>query len=396
MTPPEVVSPIDRAVSAGLPPRIPFNKPFVAGKELFYISQAVLHGNLAGDGRFTKLCSEWMEEQLGVPKILLTHSCTAALEMCALLCDVGPGDEVIMPSYTFVSTANAFALRGASIRFVDIRPDTLNLDETLVEAAINERTKAIVPVHYAGVGAEMDAINEVAAHHDLMVIEDAAQGVNATYKGRYLGTLAPLATYSFHETKNLIAGEGGAPGHQRRAPHRAGGDHPREGHQPSRFFRGQVDKYTWVALGSSYLASELTAAFLYGQLEATQRITRVRREIFSYYADGLADLERRELLRLPVCPEHCGHNAHMFYLLLRSEAERAGLIAHLAERNIQAVFHYVPLHTSDMGLKVSSERATLPVTDDLSERLLRLPCYFELTTAEQDRVIGAVREYLGG
>lgn len=388
MTPPES----NPAAAAGK--RIPFNRPFVAGKELFYISQAVLKGNLAGDGEFTALCSRWFEEQFTIERILLTHSCTAALEMSALLCDVGAGDEVIMPSYTFVSTANAFALRGASIRFVDIREDTLNLDETLLEEAITERTKAIVPVHYAGVAAEMDTINAIAEEHGLLVVEDAAQGVGATYKGRSLGSLGHLAAYSFHETKNLIAGEGGALAiNDERFIERA--EIIREkGTNRSRFFRGQVDKYTWVDLGSSYLASELTAAFLYGQLEATQRITRTRREIFSYYADGLAQLEEGGLLRLPICPEECGHNAHMFYILLPRAEQRPGLIQHLAERNIQSVFHYVSLHTSDMGRRVSSIPVQLPVTEDVSDRLLRLPCYFELERQDQDRVIEAVSQYL--
>ena len=299
---------------------IPFNRPFVAGRELFYISHAILNGNLAGDGHFTKLCSQWMQEVFGAKRVLLTHSCTVALEMSALLCDVGRGDEVIMPSYTFVSTANAFALRGASIRFVDIRPDTLNMDETKVEEAITNNTKAIVPVHYAGVAADMDAINDVASTHGLTVIEDAAQGVNATYRDRYLGTLGSVGAYSFHETKNLIAGEGGALVINDESLVERAEIIRDKGTNRSKFFRGLVDKYTWVGLGSSYLASELTAAFLYGQIEAIELITRERLAIFQYYFQGLEPLEARGLLRLPFCPPECRHNAHMFYVLLPCHA----------------------------------------------------------------------------
>jgi dTDP-4-amino-4,6-dideoxygalactose transaminase len=374
-------------------PLIPFNKPFIVGKELFYISQAVLGGKLAGDGAFTKRCNQWLEQKFRAPKALLTTSCTTATEMCAILAEVGPNDEVIMPSYTFVSTANAFALRGTRIRFVDIRPDTLNLDEKLIEAAVTPRTKALVPVHYAGVACEMDTILDIARRRNLLVIEDAAQGVNATYKGRFLGTLGQLAAYSFHETKNFISGEGGAIViNEKRFVERA--EIIREkGTDRSKFFRGEVDKYTWVDIGSSYLPSEIIAAFLYAQLEEADVITRKRWAIFNYYAQQLQPLEDRGFLRLPKCPAECHHNAHMFYIILPTRGDRDRLIPFLRARNIQAVFHYVPLHTSPMGRKMGHSDGDLPVTEDLAPRLLRLPCYFELERNDQDRVVTAIEEY---
>jgi dTDP-4-amino-4,6-dideoxygalactose transaminase len=380
------------AIAPGAP--IPFNRPFIVGKELFYISQAVLGGHLAGEGRFTRLCSEWMEQTFGARRVLLTHSCTAALEMSAILCNVQPGDEVIMPSYTFVSTANAFALQGATIRFVDIRPDTLNIDENLIEQAITPRTKVICPVHYAGVGAEMDAILDIAARHDLMVVEDAAQAVNATYKQRYLGTVGHVGCYSFHETKNFISGEGGALViNDERLVERA--EIIREkGTNRTAFRRGTVDKYTWVDLGSSYLPSELVAAFLYAQLEASSEITRRRRAIFSYYVQAFKPLSERGLLRIPMTPPHCQHNAHLFYLLMPTREARDGLIKHLAARKIHAVFHYVPLHSSPFSKERGFDGVNLPVTDDLAGRLVRLPCFFDLEKDDQDRVIDAVEAFL--
>lgn len=374
---------------------IPFNRPFIVGKELFYISQAVLAGHLAGDGKFTKLCHEWIEKQFEARKVLLTHSCTGALEICAVLADIQPGDEVIMPSYTFVSTANAFALRGAHICFVDIRPDTLNMDETQFESAITERTKAVVPVHYAGVACEMDTILEIADRHGVLVIEDAAQGVNATYKNRYLGTIGHLGAYSFHETKNLISGEGGGLViNDERFIERA--EIIREkGTDRSRFFRGQVDKYTWVDIGSSYLPSELIAAFLYAQLEERDAITHKRWSIFNYYARHFESLENEGLVRGPRWPETSRHNAHMFYLLLNSARERDNLIRYLGKLDIHAVFHYVPLHTSLMGRQMGYRDGDLPVTEDLSTRLVRLPCYFELRKAEQDHIIRSVYAFFG-
>lgn len=375
---------------------IPFNRPFIVGKELFYISQAVLEGNLAGDGRFTKHCNEWMEQKFGAKKVLLTTSCTSALDMCAILCEIEPGDEVIMPSFTFVSTANAFVLRGAQIKFIDIRPDTLNMDEKLIEAAITERTKAIVPMHYSGVACEMETILNIAHKHDLIVIEDAAQGVNATYKGRYLGTIGHLGTYSFHETKNFISGEGGALViNDERFIERA--EIIREkGTNRSKFFRGEVDKYTWVDIGSSYLPSEIIAAFLYAQLEEADTITRKRWEIFNYYAQQLAPLQDSGLVRLPSNPPECQHNAHMFYLLVSTALEdRDKLLAQLNSKNISAVFHYVPLHSSPMGLKMGYKEGDLRHTEDLSARLIRLPCYFELTREEQDQVVKEIYKFFG-
>jgi dTDP-4-amino-4,6-dideoxygalactose transaminase len=373
---------------------IPFNRPFIVGKELFYISQAVVEGNISGDGRFTRSCQEWMEHKFGAKKVLLTNSCTSALEIAAMLCDIQPGDEAVMPSFTFVSTANAFALRGAHIAFVDIRRDTLNIDEELIEAAITERTKAIVPVHYAGVACEMDTILDIAQRYDLLVVEDAAQGVNATYKGRYLGTIGHLGTYSFHETKNFICGEGGALViNDERFIERA--EIIREkGTNRSQFFRGEVDKYTWLDIGSSYLPSEIIAAFLYAQLEEADTITRKREAIFNYYAERLQPLQDRGLLQLPSSPAECKHNGHMFYILvLASINDRDKLIAHLEKRDIYAIFHYVPLHTSPMGLKMGYKRGDLPRTEDLSACLIRLPCYFELTREEQNRVISEIYRF---
>jgi dTDP-4-amino-4,6-dideoxygalactose transaminase len=379
------------AIPEGAP--IPFNRPFIVGKELHYISQAVLGGHLAGDGTFTELCREWMEQHFNARCVLLTHSCTAALEMSALLCDVGPDDEVIMPSYTFVSTANAFALRGARIRFIDIRPDTLNIDETKIEQAISKRTKVIVPVHYAGVGSEMDAIMEIARRHNIKVVEDAAQGVDATYNDRHLGTIGHLGCYSFHETKNFISGEGGAlvvndPDLVERA------QIVREkGTNRVQFREGRVDKYTWVDFGSSYLPSEIVAAFLYAQLEASSEITRKRRALYGYYEQAFMPLQERGLLRIPCAPPHTHHNAHMFYLIMPSRRARDGLLAHLAAKKIHAVFHYVPLHSSPMGRRLGFSGGELPVTDDISG-VVRLPCFFTLERSDQDRVIEAVTSYV--
>ncbi len=376
--------------------KIPFNRPFIVGKELHYISRAVLEGHLAGDGAFTKKCHRWLEERFGAKTVLLTHSCTAALEMSAILCDIEPGDEVIMPSYTFVSTANAFALRGARIRFIDIRADTLNIDESLIEDAITQRTKAVVPVHYAGVASEMDTIMELADRRDLLVVEDAAQGVNATYKGRYLGTIGHLGAYSFHETKNFISGEGGALViNDERFDERA--EIIREkGTNRSKFLHGQVDKYTWVDIGSSYLPSEIVAAFLYAQLEEAENITAVRQTVFRRYANLLASMEGRGLLRLPVCPQECKHNAHMFYIILPTAKLRDELLAYLKAEGILAVFHYVPLHHSPMGRRIGCGGQNLPVTEDLSARLVRLPCFYGITPLEQERVSERVERFLLG
>jgi len=362
---------------------VPFNKPYMTGKELWHIAQAHANGHLAGDGEFTKRCQQWMESQLGTKKALLTHSCTAALEMAAILTDVQEGDEVIMPSYTFVSTANAFVLRGAIPVFVDIRPDTMNLDERLIEAAITERTKVIVPVHYAGVACEMDSIMAIAARHGLLVIEDAAQGVMAKYKGRALGSIGHMAAFSFHETKNIISGEGGAllvndPRFCERA------EIIREkGTNRSQFFRGQVDKYTWVDVGSSYLPGELTAAFLWAQMEEAALITARRVALWDRYHEAFESHERAGLLRRPIVPDNCTNNAHMYYVLLPNLAVRSRLIADLKKENVQAVFHYVPLHSSEAGRKYGSTSGEMRVTGDQSDRLLRLPLWLGLEDEQQ-------------
>lgn len=371
---------------------IPFNKPYMTGKELWYISEAHHRGQLAGDGEFTHRCHDWMEQQTGCAKALLTHSCTAALEMTALLANLQPGDEVIMPSYTFVSTANAFALRGAVPVFVDIRADTLNIDETLIEEAITPKTKAIVPVHYAGVGCEMDTICALAQNYDLLVIEDAAQGVMASYKGRPLGSIGDLGCFSFHETKNIISGEGGAL-LANRADLAGRAEIIREkGTNRSRFFRGEVDKYTWVDLGSSYLPGEVIAAFLYAQMEEAAAITQQRLLIWNDYHRAFSELESRGALRRPVIPEYCGHNAHMYYILLDTNDKRTELIAALGAEGIHAVFHYVPLHTSPFGRKHARSSGTLNNTEKLSERLLRLPLWPGMDQVE--RIAGVVAGFL--
>ncbi len=372
---------------------IPFNRPFVAGKELFYIAQAVTQGKIAGDGYYTKQCARLMEQAFDIPHVLLTPSCTAALEMAAMLCDVGPGDEVILPSYTFVSTANAVARLGAKPVFVDIRRDNLNIDETLIEAAITPRTKMILPVHYAGVACEMDSIMAIAERHNLFVVEDAAQGVNASYRGRSLGSIGHLGCYSFHETKNYICGEGGALCvNDERFLERA--EIIREkGTNRSRFFRGMVDKYTWVDVGSSYIPSEISSAFLYGQLEQLLPIADRRREIYEFYLTQLRELETAGLVRLPRVGAHCQTNHHMFYLLLPNLEARAGLIDHLRQQGIMSVFHYVPLHTAPVGLGFGYRQGDLPVTEQLSERLVRLPFYYDLSEQDQLSVVTHIKQY---
>lgn len=370
-------------------PDIPFNKPFVAGKELYYIAQAVTMGNLGGDGHFTQRCARLMEERFGVDKVLMTPSCTAALEMAAQLCDVQSGDEVIMPSYTFVSTASAFVRMGATPVFVDIRPDTLNIDEDLIEAAITHRTKAICVVHYAGVSCEMDQIMEIAQKHDLKVVEDAAQGVNSYYKGRALGSIGDLGCYSFHETKNYICGEGGAlcvndPEMIERAEIIRD-----KGTNRQCFFRGEVDKYTWVEVGSSYVPSELCSAFLFAQLEEMDRISIRRREIHNAYREALEPLESDGLLQLPVTPAACESNCHLFYVILPSAEHRDTTLSRMKAAGVRAVFHYVPLHSSRKGKELCGA-ISLEITDNLSARLLRLPIFHDLSSIEQERVISAL------
>ncbi len=366
---------------------IPFNKPFIAGKELYYIAQAVTLGNIGGDGYFTQACARLLEERFGIEKVLLVPSGTAALELAAMLCDLKPGDEVILPSYTFVSTASAFVRCGARPVFVDIRPDTLNLDERKLEAAITKRTRAIVPVHYAGVASEMNPIMEIAQQHNLLVVEDAAQGVNAFYQDRPLGAIGHLACYSFHETKNYTCGEGGAlclndPRFVERAEILRD-----KGTNRQKFFRGEVDKYTWVDLGSSFVISEICSAFLYGQLEQMEIITARRQEIWQRYAEGLHALEEANCLRVPTIPAHCRPNYHLFYVLMPTEEQRDALLGHLKNEGIHAVFHYVPLHTSPMGRGFGFQEGDLPVTEELANRLVRLPMFLDLGLEEQAKVI---------
>ena len=367
--------------------KIPFNNPYMTGRELEYISQAHANGHLSGDGPFTRQCHAWLEQRTGCRKALLTHSCTGALEMAAVLLGLQPGDEVIMPSFTFVSTANAFVLRGAVPVFVDIRPDTLNLDESRIEAAITPRTRAICAVHYAGVGCEMDAIMSIADKHGLFVIEDAAQCILSNYQGRPLGGIGHLAALSFHETKNVICGEGGALLiNDERFVERA--EIIREkGTNRSKFFRGQVDKYTWVDIGSSWLPGELNAAFLAAQLEHADEITARRLEIWQRYYDWSAGLEAIGAVRRPIVPPHCGHNAHMFYLLLPNLERRTAFIAQLRNSGILAVFHYIPLHSAPAGRRFGRSDGELPVTDDVGDRLVRLPLW--LPDMDQQRVESA-------
>jgi len=373
--------------------RIPFNKPGLAGNELSYIADAIRLGHSAGDGSFTAKCHAFLENALGAPRVLLTTSCTHALEMAALLLEVGPGDEVIVPSFTFVSTVNAFVLRGARPVFADIREDTLNLDESQLAELITPRTRVIVPVHYAGVGCAMETILEIAGQHGIAVVEDNAHGLFTRYRGRYLGTFGCLATQSFHETKNIICGEGGAlvindPRYVERA------EILREkGTNRSRFFRGQVDKYTWVDIGSSYLPSDILAAFLYAQLEKREWIQARRCRIWNRYRQGLADWAAERGVRLPCVLPGCEHSYHMFYLVMPSLEERQGLIEHLKRRGILSVFHYLPLPLSAMGLQFGGRPGQCPVTERISDCLLRLPFYNDLTAGEQDEVMEAIRSF---
>ncbi|MCI0558524.1 MAG: dTDP-4-amino-4,6-dideoxygalactose transaminase [Nitrososphaera sp.] len=375
--------------------KIPFNKPHIIGRELDYIAGALQRREIFSDGFFSETCSLLLEERLDIKKVLLTNSCTSALEMAAMLCQLEPGDEVIMPSYTFVSTANSFVRLGATPVFVDIRADTLNLDESQVEKAITRRTKAITAVHYAGVACEMDTICEIARRYDLCVIEDAAQAVNSFYGSRALGSIGDLGAFSFHETKNYTCGEGGAlcinnPAFIERA------EIIREkGTNRKQFFRGKVDKYTWVDVGSSYIPSEITAAFLLAQLEMLDEISERRRRIYEAYWKALQPLERLGVLRLPRIPARCISNSHMFYIIVKDEQTRDGLIAYLRAQNIFAASHYVPLHTSPMGRNVGLHQKRLPVTEELSGHLLRLPFYCDLSEQDQARVVGAVFEFLG-
>ena len=372
-----------------------FNKPFATGKELAYIQQAISNAHLSGNGEFTQKCHAWLESEIGCLKAFLTHSCTGALEMAAILADIQPGDEVIMPSYTFVSTANAFILRGGVPVFVDIRPDTLNIDETLIEAAITSKTKAIVPVHYAGVGCELDTIMKIAQRHQLLVIEDAAQGIASTYKGKPLGSIGHLATLSFHETKNVNCGQGGALLVNYRQLCDRADIVWQKGTNRTQFFRGFADKYTWVDMGSSYLHSELNAAYLWAQLESATAITQSRLNIWQRYHQGFADLEAEGKVRRPIVPPECQHNAHMYYLLLPNLKSRTTLIDKLDACGINAVFHYVPLHSSPAGRKFGRTQGDLFLTQELSDRLVRLPLWVgmdEYVDNAIEKVITIVRQ----
>ncbi len=375
--------------------KIPFNKPCFEGKELVYIAEAISNGLISGDGKFTERCHAFLEEQLGVPKVLLTTSCTHALEMAAILLNIEAGDDVIVPSFTFVSTANAFTLRKAKPVFIDIRADTLNMDESRLEGLITPRTKAVVPVHYAGVGCEMDAILEIAGRHGVPVVEDNAHGLFGKYKGKFLGTFGCLAAQSFHETKNFTCGEGGAllindPQYVERA------EIIREkGTNRNRFFRGEVDKYTWIDVGSSYLPSDILAAFLYAQLQAKDRIQGHRKRVWEYYYTHLEGWAQEHGVKLPAIPKHCEHPYHMFYMIMPSCEDRQALITHLKSRGILAVFHYLPLHLSGIGIRLGGKKGDCPVTEDISDRLIRLPFYNDLTEAEQESILAAIYDFYG-
>ncbi|WP_394242017.1 dTDP-4-amino-4,6-dideoxygalactose transaminase [Halopseudomonas laoshanensis] len=374
---------------------IPFNVPPYTGHEDQYVLEAMRGAKLSGDGPFGTRCQQWFEEKLGCQKALLTPSCTHALEMAALLIGIQPGDEVIMPSYTFVSTANAFVLRGAKIVFVDIRPDTMNIDEQLIEAAITSKTKVIVPVHYAGVACEMDTIMEIAARHSIFVIEDAAQGMMSTYKGRPLGSIGHLGTYSFHETKNYTSGgEGGLLIINDEQFVKRAEIIREKGTNRSQFFRGMVDKYSWVDVGSSYLPSELQAAYLWGQLENTDAINGNRLATWNFYYDSLESLAERGLLELPVLPEDCVHNAHMFYIKLRDLEQRTALMAELSHEGISAVFHYIPLHSATAGERFGRFNAVDQYTTADSNRLLRLPLWFNMPLSDQQSVVATTTSVL--
>ena len=372
---------------------IPFNRPPYIGEEKEYISQAIDSHKICGDGQFTKKCNAWMEEKTGVNKALLTTACSTALDMAAILTEVGPGDEVILPSYTFVSTANSFVLRGATLVFVDIRPDTQNIDEKLIEDAVTEKTKVIVPVHYAGVSCEMDTIMDIAKRHNLLVVEDAAQGVMSTYKGRALGSIGDYGCYSFHETKNYSMGEGGA------LLIRDGEKADRaeiireKGTDRSKFLRGQVDKYTWVDMGSSYLPSELNAAYLLAQLENADVINNARKACWDQYYEMLSTLADAGTIVLPVVPEDCEHNAHMFYIKTKDIEERTRLAAFLKEKDILSVFHYVPLHSAPAGTRFGRFHGEDRYTTDTFERLLRLPMYYGLQADDVEYICDSIKEF---
>lgn len=372
---------------------IKFNVPPVTGNELQYITEAIQNEKICGDGAFTKKCNEWIEEKFKTSKALLTTSCTHATEMAALLLDIQPGDEVIMPAYTFVSTADAFVMRGATAVFVDIRPDTMNIDETLIEDAITDKTKAIVPVHYAGVACEMDTIMDIAKRHNLAVVEDAAQGVMATYKGKALGTIGDFGCYSFHETKNYSMGEGGALLIRDEKYIEPAEIIREKGTNRSKFFRGQIDKYTWVEAGSSYLPSDMNAAYLWAQLEMAEEINQNRLDSWNRYYEKLSDLAEKGCITLPYIPNECEHNAHMFYIKTKDLEERTRLIDYLKEHGVWAVFHYIPLHTAPAGKKYGRFAGEDRYTTKESERLLRLPLYYNLKSSDIDYIVELITQF---
>lgn len=372
---------------------IPFNKPPYIGKESEYVLDAVNKGHISGDGEYTKKCAKKLEELSGTKRALLTTSCTHATEMAALLADIKPGDEVIMPSYTFVSTADAFVLRGATPVFVDIRPDTMNIDETLIEDAITPKTKAIVPVHYAGVGCEMDTIMDIARRHNLTVIEDAAQGIASSYKGKALGTFGDFGCYSFHETKNISMGEGGALLIQNEDLIEPAEIIREKGTNRAKFFRGQIDKYTWVNYGSSYLPSDMNAAYLWAQLENIDTIQKKRISVWNRYKEGLSELEKKEYIEFGVIPDECTNNAHMFYIKVSNLETRTELISYLKEKGIMAVFHYVPLHSAPAGRKFGRFNGEDRYTTKESERLIRLPLFYSISDEEVEYTIETLLKY---
>lgn len=372
---------------------IGFNVPPVTGNELKYISKAIDNHKICGDGEFTHKCSEWLKKQCQVKNALLTTSCTSALEMSAILCDIKPGDEVIMPAFTFVSTADAFVARGAKIVFVDIRPDTMNIDENLIEDAITTKTKVIVPVHYAGVACEMDKILEIAKKYDLKVVEDAAQGMMSSYKGKALGTIGDFGCFSFHETKNYSMGEGGALLFQNENDKERAEIIREKGTNRSKFYRGEIDKYTWVDFGSSYLPSDINAAYLWAQLEVADEINNNRLETWNYYNENLQDLKQQGKIELPVIPEGCVHNAHMYYIKTKNIQERTKLIEYLKSQGIQSVFHYIPLHIAPAGKKYGRFNGEDIYTTKESERLIRLPMYYKINPEDRNLVVDKIKEF---
>jgi dTDP-4-amino-4,6-dideoxygalactose transaminase len=372
---------------------IPFNRPYLSGKELYYIAKVVIGGHTSGDGAYTKKCQKFLENKFDAKKILLTHSCTAALEMAALLCEVGHGDEVILPSFTFVTTANAFYLRGAKPVFVDINKDTLNIDENKIERAITKKTKVIVPVHYAGVSCNMDYIMQIARKNNIFVVEDAAQAVNAKYKDKYLGTMGDIGAYSFHETKNYICGEGGAIVLNNLSFIERAEIIREKGTDRSKFFRGEIDKYTWVDVGSSYLPSDILSAFLFAQLENMEQINVRRENLFNFYYKELMPLANDGKLRLPYISSECTSNCHLFYIILEDELTRNNLMDYLKSKGILAVFHYLPLHLSKIGLTMGYKKGQFPVTESMSSRLLRLPFFLEMSDEERLYIIESIKSF---